>query len=40
MTKKYNVTENKPLAIVELLKGFKGMLWGQKMKVYTEVEGN
>ena len=34
--KKYSVTEIKLLAIVELLKEFKGMLWGQKMKVYTD----
>jgi hypothetical protein len=34
--KKYSVTEIELLAIVELLKEFKGMLWGQKMKVYTD----
>ena len=28
---KYSVTEIELLAIVELLKGFKGMLWGQKL---------
>jgi hypothetical protein len=34
--KRYNVTEIELLAIVELLKEFKGMSWGQKMKVYTD----
>jgi ribonuclease HI len=34
--KKYNVTEIELLAIVEVLKEFKGMLWGQQVKVYTD----
>jgi hypothetical protein len=33
---KYSVTEIKLLAIVETLKEFKGMLWGQGIKVYTD----
>jgi hypothetical protein len=33
---KYSVTKIKLLAIVETLKGFQGMLWGQTMKVYTD----
>ena len=33
---KYSVTEIKLLAIVETLKEFKGMLWGQKLVVYTD----
>jgi hypothetical protein len=33
---KYSATENKPLAIVETLKEFKGMLWGQNIKVFTD----
>jgi hypothetical protein len=33
---KYSVTEIKLLAIVETLKRFKGMLWGQDIKVYTD----
>jgi hypothetical protein len=33
---KYSVTEIKLLAIVETLKEFKGMLWGQDIKVYTD----
>ncbi len=32
---KYNVTKIKLLAIVEILKEFRGMLWGQTIKVYT-----
>jgi hypothetical protein len=32
---KYSVTEIKLLSIVETLKEFKGMLWGQDIKVYT-----
>jgi hypothetical protein len=32
---KYSVTEIELLAIVETLKEFKGMLWGQDIKVYT-----
>ena len=34
--RKYNVTEKELLAIVETLKEFKGMLWGQKLIVYTD----
>ena len=33
---KYNVTELELLAIVETLKEFKGMLWGQRLQVYTD----
>ncbi len=33
---KYSVTEIDVLAIVERLKEFKGMLWGQDIKVFTE----
>ncbi len=33
---KYSVTEIELLAIVETLKEFKGMLWGQPVKVYTD----
>jgi len=33
--RKYSVTEIELLAIVETLKEFKGMLWGQPVKVYT-----
>eukprot|EP00804_Cyclotella_cryptica_P017403 CCRYP_016632-RA/>CCRYP_016632-RA protein AED:0.18 eAED:0.22 QI:38/0/0/1/0/0/2/0/145 len=33
---KYSVTKLELLAIVETLKGFKGMLWGQRLKVYTD----
>eukprot|EP00804_Cyclotella_cryptica_P003289 CCRYP_010527-RA/>CCRYP_010527-RA protein AED:0.35 eAED:0.35 QI:0/0/0/1/1/1/2/0/151 len=32
---KYSVTELELLAIVETLKEFKGILWGQRLKVYT-----
>ena len=35
MQTKYNVTEIELLAIVETLQEFKGMLWGQWIKVYT-----
>eukprot|EP00804_Cyclotella_cryptica_P021314 CCRYP_001570-RA/>CCRYP_001570-RA protein AED:0.41 eAED:0.41 QI:0/0/0/0.75/0/0/4/0/315 len=35
---KYSVTELEQLAIVETLKEFKGMLWGQRLKVYTDHE--
>jgi hypothetical protein len=35
MQPKYSVTEIERLAIVEALKEFKGMLWGQMIKVYT-----
>ena len=30
------MTEIELLAIVETLKEFKGMLWGQRLKVYTD----
>ncbi len=33
---KYSVTEVEILAIVETLKEFKGMLWGQDIQVYTD----
>ena len=33
---KYSVTEQELLSIVETLKEFKGMLWGQKIRVYTD----
>ncbi len=33
--RKYSVTKIKLLAIVETLKEFKGMLWGQNIKVFT-----
>jgi hypothetical protein len=33
---KYSVKEIELLAIVETLKEFKGMLWGQDIKVYTD----
>jgi hypothetical protein len=33
---KYSTTEIKLLAIVECLKEFKGMLWGQQVKVYID----
>jgi hypothetical protein len=36
MQQKYSVTEIELLAIVETLKDFKGMLWGQDIKVYTD----
>ncbi len=34
--RKYSVTEIELLAIVETLKEFKGMLWGQQIKVFTD----
>jgi hypothetical protein len=34
--KKYSVTEQELLAIVDTLKEFKGMLWGQQITVYTD----
>jgi hypothetical protein len=34
--RKYSVTEIELLAIVETLKEFKGMLWGQSIKVYID----
>jgi hypothetical protein len=36
MQHKYSVTKIELLAIVETLKEFKGMLWGQSIKVYTD----
>jgi hypothetical protein len=33
---KYSVTEIELLAIVETLKEFREMLWGQMIKVYTD----
>ena len=33
--KQYSVTEIELLAIVEALKEFKGMLWGQQIVIYT-----
>ena len=33
---KYTVTELKLLAIVETLKELNGMLWGQRINVYTK----
>jgi hypothetical protein len=33
---KYSVTEIELMAIVETLKEFKGILWGQDIKVYTD----
>ncbi len=35
MQQKYSMTEQEPLAIVEKLKEFKGMLWGQQLTIYT-----
>ena len=34
--RKYSITELELLSIVECLKEFKGMLWGQRLKVYTD----
>ncbi len=34
--RKYRITKIELLAIVETLKEFKGMLWGQSIKVYTD----
>ncbi len=36
MQQKYSVTAIELLAIVETLKEFKGMLWGQDIKVFTD----
>ena len=35
MQQKYSMTKLELLAIVETLKEFKGMLWGQRLKVFT-----
>jgi hypothetical protein len=36
MQRKYSVAKIELLAIVETLKEFKGMLWGQNIKVFTD----
>jgi hypothetical protein len=36
MQRKYNITEIELPAIAETLKEFKGMLWGQNLKVFTD----
>jgi hypothetical protein len=36
MQQKCCVTEIELLAIVETLKEFKGMMWGQEIKVFTD----
>jgi hypothetical protein len=36
MQRKYSITDIELLAIVETLKEFKGMLWGQNIKVFTD----
>jgi hypothetical protein len=36
MQQKYSVTKIELLAIVKTLKEFKGMLWGQSIKVFTD----
>jgi hypothetical protein len=36
MQQNYSVTKIELLAIVETLKEFKGMLWGEDIKVYTD----
>ncbi len=36
MQRKYSVTKIELLAIVKTLKEFKGMLWGQQIKVFTD----
>ncbi len=36
MQQKYRVTEIELLAIVDTLKEFKGIRWGQDIKVYTD----
>ncbi len=33
---KYSIGKIELLAIIETLKEFKGMLWGQKLVVYTD----
>jgi hypothetical protein len=34
--RKYSITKIELLVIVETLKEFKGMLWGQNIKVFTD----
>lgn len=34
----YSMTEIELLAVVETLKGFKGMIWGERYGVYTDHE--
>ncbi len=34
--RKYSITKIELLAIVKTLKEFKGMLWGQNIKVFTD----
>ena len=36
MKQHYSVTKIELLVIVETLKEFKGMLWGQRLKVFTD----
>ncbi len=36
MHRKYSITKIELLAIVKTLKEFKGMLWGQNIKVFTD----
>jgi hypothetical protein len=36
MQRKYSITKIELLAIVETLTEFKGMLWGQSIKVHTD----
>ncbi len=36
MQQKYSVTEIELLAVVETLKEFKGIMWGQDIKVFTD----
>jgi hypothetical protein len=36
MQQKYSVTKIELLAIVETLKEFKGMLWGQSINIFTD----
>ena len=33
---KYSITELKLLSIVEMLKEFRRMLWGQQIEIYTD----
>jgi hypothetical protein len=36
MQQKYSITKIELLTIVETLKEFKGMLWGQSIKIFTD----